>query len=147
MKPMGVNRVVIVVSDLEKGIELYSKLLGATFLDVSEEAEILGLRAAISFDAGVELCAPIPGRDSYAERFLSKRGEGLMGVVFAVDDVEDSRGKAEEMGLGVAGLIADYSQEEIDQRLEGRFKKYKEYMLDSNKRCGFLLILGQIEPK
>jgi len=139
--------VVIAVRDLEEGKDLYSRLLGAEFLDVTEESERLGLRAAISFDAGVELCAPIPGRGSYVEHFLGKRGEGLMGVVFAVDDVEQARDRAAEVGIGVQGLIADYSQEEIDQRLQGRFRKYKEYMLNSNERCGFLLVLGQIEPR
>ena len=66
MRPLGVNRVTIGVKDLEKGIELYSKLLGATFYDQSVPAEPFGLRCAISWDAGIELVAPLPGRDSYA---------------------------------------------------------------------------------
>ena len=31
MKPLGVNRVTIAVKDIDKGKELYSELLGATF--------------------------------------------------------------------------------------------------------------------
>ena len=67
MKPKGVNRVVVAVKDLEKAIDIYSKLLGATFYDVSAGSEQFGIKAAISWDAGIELCAPIAGTNSYIE--------------------------------------------------------------------------------
>jgi len=147
MRPLGVNRVTIGVKDLEKGIELYSKLLGATFHDQSVPAEPFGLRCAISWDAGIELVAPLPGRDSYATAFIDEHGEGLMGVVFAVDDVDETRETAEKMGIGVLALIADYDQGQIDEYLQGRFKKYKEYMLNPADTYGVGLVIGQIEPK
>jgi len=48
MKPKGVNRVVVAVKDLEKAIDTYSKLLGATFHDVSAGSEQYGVKAVIS---------------------------------------------------------------------------------------------------
>lgn len=146
MKAKGVNRVIIAVRDLEKAVALYSKLLGAAFHDVTEGAESYGVRTFISWDAGIELCAPLPGRNSYIEQIINKRGEGLVGAVFCVDDVDAVHDKAKEMGIGVVALI-EYDQEQIDRHLGGLFRKYKEYMLRSADVNGVGAIVGQIEPK
>ena len=147
MRPRGVNRVVMAVNDLSKAVDLYSDLLNTTFIDVSDGAEPFGLSAAISFDAGIELCAPLPGRDSFVRRFIDQHGEGLMWVVLVLDDVDQTHDKAKEMGIGVLALIADYDQDYIDRHLEGRYKKYKEYMLKPADTFGAGVIIGQIEPK
>jgi len=146
MRPRGVNRVTIAVKDLDKGIALYSRLLGATFHDQSTPAEPYGLRCAISWDAGIELVAPLPGRSSFAEKHIAKHGEGLMGVVFAVDDVDEARQRAEEMVIGVLALI-EYDQDQIREYHQDMFKKYKEYMLNPADTYGVGVVLGQIEPK
>lgn len=146
MKPNGVNRVVIAVKDMEAAIDMYSRLLGATFHDASKGAEPFGVKVAMSWDAGIELCSPIPGRNSYIEQVIEKQGEGLVGVVFCVDDVEEAHSRACEMGVSVTATI-DYDQQTIDEQLEGRFQKYKEYMLASDRLRGVGMIVGQIEPK
>jgi methylmalonyl-CoA/ethylmalonyl-CoA epimerase len=147
MKPKGVNRVVIAVKDFDKGMKLYGQLLGAKFLDTSEEAKPYGIKCALSFDAGIELCAPLPGRPSNVQAHLDRHGEGVMGVVFCIDDVDAARDGAEKMKMPSIAMIADYDQAHIDKHLEGRFKRYKEYMLNSNAACGYLVVIGQIEPK
>lgn len=146
MKPKGVNRVVIAVRDLDAAMETYSRLLGATFHDTSAGAEPFGVRVAMSWDAGIELCSPLPGRNSYVEKIIKENGEGLVGVVFCVDDVEEAYSRADEMGISVLATV-DYDQKTIDQYLEGRFKKYKEYMLSGDPLRGVGMIVGQIEPK
>ncbi len=147
MKPLGVNRVTIAVKDLAKGKALYSELLGATFHPANEaDAAAMGIEVAMSWDAGIELVAPLPGRDSYVRRIIESRGEGLIGVVFAVDNVEEARAAAERRGIRIWHSL-DYSQEQIDTHLQGRFKKYKEYMLDPSGTMGVGLVIGQIEPK
>ena len=147
MKPLGINRVTIAVRELEHGIEFYSKLLGATFFDANaDDAEKLGIRVAMSWDAGIELVSPIPEKDSFVSQIIEKRGEGLIGVVFAVDDVEAAHDAAENLGVGVWYTL-DYSQEEIDKHLQGRFTKYKEYMLDPSTSYGVGPVIGQFEPK
>ncbi len=147
MRPMGVNRVVMAVKDLDRAVAHYSRLLNTSFIDVSAGAEPFGLSAAISFDAGIELCAPLPGRDSFVKKFIDQHGEGITGVVFVVDDVDQARDVAEKMGVGVLAVIADYDQAYIDEHLEGRYKKYKEYMLNPADTSGAVVIVGQIEPK
>lgn len=147
MKPLGVNRVTIAVKDLERGKELYSKLLGATFHPANQEdAAAMGVEVAMSWDAGIELVAPLPGRDSFVKQIIEQRGEGLIGVVFNVDDVDEAMKTASELGIR-AWHSLDYSQEEIDRHLQGRFRKYKEYMLDPSATCGVGPVIGQIEPK
>ena len=147
MKPQGVNRVTIAVKDLEKGIDFYAKLLGATFHEATaEDVVTLGIRVAMSWDAGIELVSPMPDRESFITEFLEQRGEGLMGVVFAVDDVEEAHEAAKALGVGTWYTV-DYDQEEIDRHLQGRFTKYKEYMLDADTSYGVGPVIGEFKTK
>jgi len=148
MKPRGINRVIIAVRDIERAKALYSDLLGATFHDANWTGEPFGINVAISWDAGIELCAPMPGRqkDSAMSPFLEEHGEGIVNVVFGVDDAEEARNRADRVGVP-AVIPINYTQEEIDRHLGGLFKTYKEYFLDSAQKCGFSVTLGQIDPK
>ncbi len=147
MKPLGVNRVTIAVEDLKKGMEVYSRLLGATFHSANaEDAARFGIEVAMSWDAGIELVAPLPDRDSHVKQFIENRGEGLMGVIFAVDDVEEARKAAENLGVQIWHTL-DYNQNQIDTHLQGRFKKYREHMLSPEGTCGVGPVIAQIEPK
>jgi len=147
MKPQGVNRVTIAVKDLEKGIDFYTRLLGATFHEATaEDVVTLGIRVAMSWDAGIELVSPMPDRESFITEFLEQRGEGLMGVVFAVDDVEEAHTAAKALGVGIWYTV-DYDQEEIDRHLQGRFTKYKEYMLDADTSYGVGPVIGEFKTK
>ena len=78
----GVNCVMIAVHDLEKAKRHYGALLGATFMDAHWTGEPFGISVSIAWDAGIELCAPLPGRekDSAVAQFLAHRGEGVMSV-------------------------------------------------------------------
>ena len=146
MKLQGINRIVVAVKDIQKGIDLYSKMLGATFHDASGTGEPMGINVAISWDAGIELCAPIPETDIFLSQHIEQNGEGIMAVVFSVDDADEARDIVENAGMKVL-VPVNYSQDEIDQHLEGMFKKYKEYVIDSTEKCGFSVMLGQIELK
>ena len=53
---------------------------------------------------------------------------------------------AEKLELALIFLI-EYSQEQIREHLQDRFSMYKEYVLNSHERCGYSVILGQIDPK
>lgn len=146
MKPLGVNRVVIAVKDLDSAVRFYSQLLGATFYDASAGAESFGVRAAISWDAGVELVSPISGRDSFVARAIDKRGEGLQGVVFAVDDVENAKSQAEKMGIGVIQSI-EFTEEQLRKLFGGKFTKFKEYLLSPAQTSGIQVVLGQFDRR
>lgn len=147
MKPLGVNRVTIAVKDMDKGKELYSELLGATFFPAdAEEAARLGVQVAMSWDAGIELVSPLPDKESFVKHIIDTRGEGVIGVVFAVDDIDEVHQVTEKRGIKAWHSI-DYSQEDIDKHFQGRFKKYKEYMYDPSTTYGAGPVVGQIDPK
>ncbi len=125
----GVNRVVMAVRDLDAGRSFYERLLGCTFHHGDdEEAARFGVRVLFSWDGGVELVAPIVGADSYIEAIIAEKGEGLIGVVWAVDDADAAKAAAEEMGVG-SFFTLDYSRAQIDEHLQGRFRRYYEHFL------------------
>ena len=144
----GVNRVMIAVHDIEKAKQHYADLLGATFMDADWTGEPFGIKVSIAWDAGIELCAPMPGRekDSAVSQFRAHRGEGVMNVFFGVDNGDAANERAAAQGYGCVNIV-DYTQEEIDEHLSGLFDKYQEFTLDSFTRCGFAITLAQIDEK
>lgn len=144
----GVNRIIVAVRDLEKSKAFYVQLLGAEFSDASWTGKAYGIDVSISWNAGIELCAPAPGRehDSVISPFLEHFGEGILNVVFDVDDADAALEGARVAGLGITNSV-DYRREDIEKYLQGRFDRYKEHFLDSRDRCGFSLTLGQIEQR
>ena len=146
MKPLGINRVVIAVRDIDRAVRFYSELLGATFHDASAGAERFGIKAALSWDAGIELVAPLPGRESFIARSIEESGEGLRQVIFAVDDVDEVRLKAEEMGVGVEQTI-ELTQDQLREYFQDRFGKFKEYVLNPADTCGAQIVVGQFDRK
>lgn len=147
MKVREINRIVIAVWDLDKAVALYSELLGAEFYEVSNQiTDMLGARVALSFDGKMEILAPIPGRESKVELWLNEHGEGIQGVIYDMDDVEEARANAEKMGLQIIREI-DLTEEEIKVYHGGRFKKFKEYFIDSQDVNNIMFLLGQFEQK
>ncbi len=144
----GVNRILIATYDLEATKQKYHDLLGATFIDAHWTGEPFGIAVSIAWDAGIELCAPLPGRenDCAVTGFLAKHGEGVMNVFFDVDDGEAAMERATRNGYSSFHSL-DYTQVEIDEHLGGMFKRYQEFTLDSEARCGFTVSLARIEPK
>ena len=128
-RQQGVNRVVMAVRDLDAGRAFYEKLLGCTFHHGNDdEAAQFGVRMLFSWDGGVELVAPIEGHDSFVEKIIDEKGEGLIGVVWAVPDADASKAAAEDLGVS-SFFTLDYSQEQIDENLQGRFCRYYEHFL------------------
>ena len=100
MKQQGVNRVVMAVRDLEAGRAFYEELLGCTFHSANdEEASAFGVRVLMSWDGGIELVAPLEGAGSHVDAILDTKGEGLIGVVWAVADADRAKEAAERLGV------------------------------------------------
>ena len=144
----GVDRIVIAVRNLEKAKRQYSDLLGATFMDADWTGEPFGINVAIAWDAGIELCAPMHGReeDSAVSPFLAHRGEGIMTVCFGVDDADAAHRRASTQGYGCVNSL-DYTQAEIDQHLAGLFSRYHEIFLDTHSIFDYGVALVRIDPK
>lgn len=133
VRQRGVNRVVMLVEDLDAGRVFYEKLLGCTFHSGNdEEAASFGVRMVFSWDGGIELVSPLKGRDSYLETILAERGEGLIGVVWAVQDADASKAAGDELGVNTFHTL-DYSKEQIDKDLQGHFTRYYEHFMTGPK--------------
>jgi catechol 2,3-dioxygenase-like lactoylglutathione lyase family enzyme len=146
MAASGVNRVMIAVHDLEEAKQKYHDLLGATFIDAYWTGAPFGIAVSIAWDAGIELCAPLPGRehDCAVSAFLAAHGEGVMNVFFNTDNCEAAMERATAQGYGCINAL-DYTQAEIDAHLGGFFQRYQEYTLNTVDRCGFTVSLARIE--
>ena len=144
----GVNRVLMAVRDMDAAKRRYSELLGAHFEDADWTGAPFGIAVAIAWDAGIELCAPLPGRerDSAVSPFLEQHGEGVMNVFFDVDDVDAAASRAEACGVGRVHAL-DYTPEEIDAHLGGYFRRYTECVLNTFGELGVSISLARIEPK
>ena len=148
MKTKGVKRVTIIVKDLDKAVALYSELLNTTFYPVDMAVDF-GVRAAFSYESGIEMASPIPGSESPMAQSLvqhiEEHGEGLYAVVFSIDDVEQAHAKAKEMGIFVLYMM-ELDQDLIDTHFQGMYSKYIEYVLHPEDTCGVNVVLGQFEP-
>jgi predicted enzyme related to lactoylglutathione lyase len=135
----GVNRVVIVVKDLERAGRLFSELLGTTFYDAdAATVNMYKVKAKVSWDGGLEIVEPITD-DTEAARFLKEKGEGLWGVFFNVDDADKAIAKVKEMGLRQTGTV------EFDRH--PLFNKFKEILLAPDDTCGTFVALIHTEKK
>lgn len=143
-----VNRVVVAVHDINQAKKHYREMLVATFVDADWTGEPFGISIAIAWDAGIELCAPMPGReqDSAVSDFLARRGEGVICVFFGVDDGHPAQELAAAGGYRTVGT-SNYSQGEIHAYLDGLFSRYLESTLDTARRSGFTVTPAQIDAK
>jgi catechol 2,3-dioxygenase-like lactoylglutathione lyase family enzyme len=148
MVAKGINRIILAVRDLDKAKSYYAELLGATFHQANWTGEPFGIQVAISWNAGIELCAPIPGkeRECVLTPLLNERGDSLLNIVFNIDDADEGLARAKKLRIQTINAV-DYTQEEIDLHLDGLFTRYKEYFLNTGAQCGYGITLGQFETK
>ncbi len=144
MKQKGINRIVIGVWDFEKGKDYFERLLGAEFApeNTDGEAAAFGVRVAMAWESGIELISPIPGIESHVRDEMEKNGEGIKGIVFAVDDAEEAISQGKELGL-LPYYDLDYDQEQINTKCQGRFSQYKEYFIAASDPLNTTVLLGE----
>jgi hypothetical protein len=68
----------------------------------------LGTRIYISWRSGLEIIAPLEETTIYSvslTEHLAKRGEGLLGVIFGIADIEEGRKRAIRLGYAVSPVI------------------------------------------
>ena len=144
MKQKGINRIVIGVWDFEKGKDYFERLLGAEFApeNTDGEAAAFGVRVAMAWESGIELISPIPGIESHVRDEMEKNGEGIKGIVFALDDAEEAISQGKELGL-LPYYDLDYDQEQINTKCQGRFSQYKEYFIAASDPLNTTVLLGE----
>ena len=107
MKPpdesVRVDHIGIAVESLAKSVSFYRDILGLA-LDRQEDVPTEQVRVAF-FGEGethVELLEPLGGKGPIAD-FLSKRGEGVHHVCFAVEDIDAALVRIRGAGIAVIG--------------------------------------------
>ncbi len=90
------DRVIIAVKDLEEAKNFFEDLLDVEF-DVVGSNDELKIRGAYSASK-LELIEPY-GEDSFLSQYLEIKGEGIMGFVYRVNDIEAAAKKLEAKGL------------------------------------------------
>tara|TARA_B100000953_G_scaffold284210_1_gene263826 strand:- start:27 stop:479 length:453 start_codon:yes stop_codon:yes gene_type:complete len=144
MKQRGINRVVVAVWDFEAGKTFFEELLGAEFSPENDdgEAAAFGVRVAMAWDAGIELVSPLPGVQSRIREDMEEAGEGVKGIVFAVNNADDAMESGRNLGMKHHYFL-DYSPEQINDKCEGRFDTYKEYFISAEGPLNSTVLLGE----
>lgn len=139
-----VDHVAIVVyrKNLPKYVERLSAALGITF-DKSTVVESTGVEAALAWDAGLEILAPLREEGRFWER-LQKYGEGTTIIVFGVKDMDAAQQRARDAGVAIGPEVhLDGSEEWYD-----RFSHFRECGLGMfDPPLPVTIGLSQIEPR
>ena len=143
------NRVAIAVHDIQSAVKLYAELTGHRFLRAGPAVtDSSGLSVAASWEAGMEIVSPIPGRDEAPahalRRFLETRGEGIFAVIMEVDDLDAADKLGAEKGFSVAQRIM-FTDEQLKAELGGKFTRFEETVFDTTNELGFFLTYNLLE--
>ena len=100
MKVKGISHVVIMVKDLEKARGFFADLFGTEFEAPGElkEADIRNSMSPI----GIELVTPLSA-DGPSAQTLERRGEGMVLLALAVDNIEEAVADMESRGVRLIG--------------------------------------------
>ncbi len=127
MEIEGIDRVVIGVKDLDRGIEFFSKLLEVDFVEVTGPApDAGGVRFAVNLDKHIELISPVyplkdanPPNPKKLAKLLDEQGDGaLFALAFKVKNAAEAAADLERMGIGVLSTI---EVENIDPFTKSQF--------------------------
>lgn len=106
------------------------------------QREDMGFVMYIDWDAGLEVVAPMDQRTEFnvmLHDWLETRGEGLMGVVFGVDDLEKHKDLLEGKNIPVGPVMDDLPTSPWHHRLVLRERAVLQPVIGSS------IILGQID--
>jgi methylmalonyl-CoA/ethylmalonyl-CoA epimerase len=105
MKPSHIEHIGIAVTNLEKSIELYEKILGQQCNNI-EEVPDQKVRTAF-FKIGqtrIELLESTDPEGAIA-KFIAKKGEGIHHIAFAVNNIEEKIKYAERKGIQLINSV------------------------------------------
>jgi len=104
MKVRRFDHITIAVKDLDAAIETYTRCLNLQAKD-RRRVEHLGMENVfLPFgDGAIELTAPLKDADAadHVERFLERRGEGMMNLCLTVEDVDAASTHLKKCGVRV----------------------------------------------
>jgi 4-hydroxyphenylpyruvate dioxygenase-like putative hemolysin len=139
-----IDHVAIIVfrENLDAYVQKFSAALGITF-DEPAIVESTGVIAALSWDSGLEILAPLKNEGRYWDR-LQKYGEGSTIIVFGVKDMDAAQQRARDAGVEVGFEVKLGGTEPWFDRFS-TFKEARINMFDSDLCVS--MALSQIEPR
>jgi hypothetical protein len=96
--------------NLEANVAELEKLTGATLTRFDRQD--MGFSMCISWEAGLEVVAPMEERTDFNAWLwseLEKKGEGVTSVVFGVRDLDTHKARLEKLGVPVGPLMDDHA--------------------------------------
>jgi len=105
--------------NLDANVAQLEKLTGATLTRFARED--MGFTMCISWEAGLEVVAPMEEKTAFNEWLWSElehKGEGVSSVIFGVRDLEAHRERLEKLGFEVGPLLDDHPDSPWHHKLE-----------------------------
>ena len=99
MKILRLHRVEYFVNDVEEAEVNFSKLLNTKFIDHQEQTRPFGSLSLMNIELGTELVAPVPG--GVLDPVLAANGQGILTIVYEVEDINDTREYLIEHGFEI----------------------------------------------
>ena len=106
MNPSFIEHIGIAVTSLDEAIPFYEKVLGLDCYSI-EEVKDQKVKTAF-FKVGqtkIELLEPTDSESAVA-KFISKRGEGIHHIAFAVNDIDRKLKEVEEKGVRLIDKVS-----------------------------------------
>ena len=130
-------------------ISRMSQTLRTAFYGPFDRTDV-GLRVAISMDAGIELVTPLgDGEDNRFHQLLKARGEHWMSVVIAVRDLDDVCKRLGELGHEPLDILRNLSGEfpPGGHPYADRFSRPDEAVFDPAAFGGLAVVVAAIEER
>ncbi len=105
--------------NLEANVARLEQITGATLRRFSRED--MGFTMCISWEAGLEVVAPMEKRTDFNQWLWSEleaKGEGVSSVVFGVKDLDAHKARLEKLGFEVGPLMDDHPDSPWHDQLE-----------------------------
>lgn len=136
-------------NNFHNAIARISQVLRTAFYGPFEKPDI-GLRVAISMDAGIELVTPLSeSEENQFSALLNERGEHWMSIVVAVRDLKDICNRLEELGHQSQHILRNLTDEFPVGGLPfaDRFSRLDEVMFEPAAFAGLNVVVAAIEEK
>lgn len=93
------NRVAVIVKDVDEAVKDFGEMFGITFYGPYDDAKV-GVNVALPRRGGMEMMSPNrPDDGVQATQKLAEKGEGITGIALRCDDIEEAKEHLAKYGM------------------------------------------------